>query len=99
MLWQEKKYTFAYLQKFKVRKDSLGLQIANPQITIQQITKQLVHKSQICAAFAEVLQIQPIISICKVATCGTYLQTAHLCKKLTNTFRQTSSCETVPLTV
>ncbi len=48
MIWQEKKYSFAYLQKFKDRKDSLGLQIANPQITNQQITKKWVHKSQIC---------------------------------------------------
>ncbi len=48
MLWQEKKYSFAYLKKFKVRKDSLGLQITNPQITNQQITKKWVHKSQIC---------------------------------------------------
>jgi hypothetical protein len=48
MLWQAKKYSFAYLQKFNVRKDSFGLQIANPQYTNQQITKKWVHKLHIC---------------------------------------------------
>jgi hypothetical protein len=62
MLWQEKKYSFTYLQKFKVRKDSLGLQIANPQITNQQITKKWVQIANLQSAlFAEVLQIQNII--------------------------------------
>jgi hypothetical protein len=76
MLWQEKKYSFAYLQKFKVRKDSLGLQIANNK----KMGPQIAHLQS--ALFAEVLQIQQIIEICKVAICRTYLQTAHLCKNL-----------------